>query len=213
MRDRREHRIILLVLVIFYMVGLIGLSMSEYRSNIVSLTPMNLLLTAGLFIWGQPKVNTNFFLIAIAVFLLGFGIEVAGVKTGVLFGVYEYGAPLGWKVLDVPLMIGVNWFLLSFSSIGVAHRFSKSPAIKVTLASLVMVALDFLIEPVAIALNFWQWANHDVPVQNYVMWFIAAAVINSVIQWKVNQIDFRVSLYVLLAQAIFFGILNLTLAG
>jgi uncharacterized membrane protein len=39
------------------------------------------------------------------------------------------------------------------------------------MAALLMVALDVLIEPVAVALDFWQWENAVIPIQNFVMWF------------------------------------------
>ena len=38
--------------------------------------------------------------------------EAIGVNTGLLFGTYEYGANLGFKIFGVPLIIGVNWTVL-----------------------------------------------------------------------------------------------------
>ena len=43
---------------------------------------------------------------------LGFGVEVIGVETGLLFGDYEYGSGLGPKVLKVPMLMGVLWWIL-----------------------------------------------------------------------------------------------------
>lgn len=131
--------------------------------------------------------------------------------TGVLFGEYSYGSPLGWKVFDVPLMIGVNWFLLSFASLGIAGKLFNGAIPRVLLSAALMVLLDVLIEPVAIALDFWQWQAVDVPLQNYVMWFVAALVINGIVHSMVKQIDFKTSAYLFGAQIYFFTVLGFIL--
>jgi putative membrane protein len=41
------------------------------------------------------------------------------------------------------------------------------------------VVFDLVLEPVAIALNYWQWAAVSVPFQNYVAWFVIAAVVST----------------------------------
>lgn len=191
--------------------GIIGISITELRELTLILTPMNLLLTAGLLIWGLGDRSLKFLLAILFAFTLGYFVEVAGVATGVLFGEYRYGSPLGWKYLDVPLMIGVNWFVLSFASLGIVSKLSNSLPIKVLLSSILMVALDFLIEPVAISLDFWTWTNVSVPIQNYVMWFFAAVFINTIVSLLISKLKFKVSLYVFGVQIYFFLILNLLL--
>ena len=52
----------------------------------------------------------------IAIACLGFFIEVIGVKTGFIFGSYYYGAAMGIKILAVPLLIGLNWSILVYST-------------------------------------------------------------------------------------------------
>lgn len=172
---------------------------------------MNLLLTAGLFFWGIGRKDFKIFIAAFLAFILGYIVEVTGVATGVLFGEYSYGAPLGWKLFDVPLMIGVNWFLLSFASLGIAGRLFENKMLKVIVSATLMVLLDILIEPVAINLDFWTWAEVEVPLQNYLMWFFAALVINTGVLWFVRSIDFKTSLYIFGAQIYFFTLLNLLL--
>lgn len=214
-----KHNIIFLVLGIFYAVGIVGIAIPSLRPTTLPLTPMNLLLTSGLFIWGVNQFNINFFVTAFIVFLLGYGVEVAGVQTGVLFGEYYYGKPLGWQVFNVPLIIGVNWFLLAFSASGIANRLTNKAVPKVLIASCLMVALDFVIEPVAVALDFWNWMplstngeippkNFAVPLQNYIMWFAAAMVINSVIHWRIKQINYPLAAFIFSVQIVFFGVLN-----
>lgn len=206
-----KENIILIILIIFQTVGIIGISIPELRELTVMLTPMNLLLTSGLFIWGLNQKSVKFFLAILIAFLLGYFIEVIGVATGVLFGEYQYGAPLGWKIFDVPLTIGINWFVLSFSSLGIVNKLTKSFYLRVLLSSILMVILDIIIEPVAIALDFWTWAGEVVPIQNYIMWFMAAIVINTIVSVLVKEFKFKTSLHVFCVQVYFFLMLNILL--
>lgn len=168
-------------------------------------------MTAFLLLWGNGKYDAKLiYAICIALFL-GFGLEVIGVASGVLFGEYNYGETLGWKLLDVPVVMGVNWLILSFSSLGIMGRLISNSYLKVIMASLVMVILDVLIEPVAIKLDFWTWTQVSVPLQNYIMWFFSALIINSLIELLVKEIDFQTSKFILLAQIYFFISLNIIL--
>jgi putative membrane protein len=78
---------------------------------------------------------------------------------------------------------------------------------RVVAASLLMVALDLCIEPVAIALDFWTWQSDSVPIQNYLAWFITALALNSYM--LVGKVDFDVSTARLLwlLQSLFFVLL------
>jgi putative membrane protein len=89
--------------------------------------------------------------------VVGFFVEVVGINTGYLFGQYTYGETLGYKWLDVPLMIGVNWWILTYST-GILARYLPLPAIgRAVVAAVLMVGLDACIEPVAVRFDFWQW--------------------------------------------------------
>ncbi len=203
--------IIPVLLFLFYTVGIFGVYLPEFKIQVVALTPMNLLLTAVLLIWGLGVFNAKLVYAMLAAFILGYLVEVAGVASGLLFGEYEYGKPLGWKLFDVPLIIGVNWLILSFSSLGIVGRFISNSFIKVVFASLLMVLLDVLIEPVAIKLDFWTWTQADVPLQNYIMWFFSAILINSIVSVFLREINYKTSVFVFLAQVYFFSFLYVLL--
>ena len=193
----------------FHSVGILGILNPSLRESVLNLTPMNLLLTAFLFFWGNGVFSTKLSKAAFSAFSIGFIIEVIGVKTGVLFGEYYYGDPLGFKLFDVPLMMGVNWLILSFSSIGIVFKVVKSKILQVVFASLLMVFLDFLIEPVAMKLGFWTWASNEIPLQNYLMWFISGLLVNSIVIFYLPKMHFRTSLFVFSTQVYFFALLNL----
>ena len=41
-------------------------------------------------------------------------VELVGTKTGMLFGDYSYGKVLGPALQGVPLIIGINWFIMMY---------------------------------------------------------------------------------------------------
>ena len=198
-------------LLVFHTIGIIGIAVPGLRDDFLVLTPLNLLLTAVLLTWGLGDFNVKLLLAICSASVMGYLIEVAGVGTGILFGEYQYGKHLGWKLFDVPVIIGLNWFILSFSSLGLVGRFISNSLIKNIFASLLLVMLDILIEPVAIQLDFWNWRDIDVPIQNYIMWFLAAFMINGVVSIILKEIDFKTSVFVFGVQAYFFTILNIIL--
>jgi len=72
--------------------------------------------------------RTDFYISLIAVSIIGFLIEVIGVKTGYIFGRYYYGQSLGYHLLSVPLLIGLNWGVLLYSTIQLSNF--NNPIIK-----------------------------------------------------------------------------------
>ncbi len=193
---------------IFHLVGAISMSFDTLRSFVVLLTPLHLLVTLILFFW-TSFLDTKQIKLFCVLFLIGFWIEVIGVKTGSLFGVYEYGNTLGFKLLDVPLLIGVNWFLLSVSTYGVVSYVLKNKYVIIVVSSTLMVLLDLLIEPVAIQLDFWSWQNGVIPIQNYLMWWIVSAVMQLIIYSTKLRFNTAICIAIFLSQILFFTILNL----
>jgi putative membrane protein len=130
------------------------------------------------FINGQnQKRQTIFFLIS--VFIFTFIIEVVGVKTGLIFGDYNYGKTLWLKIGEVPVVIGINWVLLVFGSGTISYNFCdrvgiKSTIVKNIVAGIFLVLIDYFIEPIAMKLDYWQWKSSFVPVRNYIAWFLVS---------------------------------------
>ena len=200
----------IVILFIFHVVGVVGL-FSDYQDLFLLLTPLNLLLSLGLFVWANNDFSIQFYKVTAILFALGFLVEVIGVSTGVLFGEYTYGATLGYKLFETPLMIGVNWILLSLASFGISSFFLKKQLPIILLSSLLMVLMDVLIEPIAISLDFWTWALGDIPLQNYVMWFFVSLIMNAIMSFNRLKIDYRISFGLLLPQILFFTLLSLSL--
>lgn len=162
-----------LLLVVVHTVGVIGF-WSAYKQYFIMLTPLNLVLSAFVLVNAHRDFKPGFWLFCAVCFLVGFVVELVGTQTGLLFGHYYYGNTLGWKIGNTPVIMGVNWLILVYSSGVVIHKFKLPVWAKSTLAALIMVALDYLIEPVAMRYDFWHWQGGIIPLQNYLMWFVIA---------------------------------------
>jgi uncharacterized membrane protein len=142
------------------------------KAFFLALTPLNLLVSAGALLAFHPVPGRRLAGLAALMALGGYLAEVAGVQTGAIFGRYQYGPVLGWQLWGTPLMIGVNWLVLIVATSSLVSRLPWGHLAKSALAAALMVALDVLIEPVAIHLNFWHWFGQPVPLQNYLAWFV-----------------------------------------
>lgn len=200
------------ILAIVYAVGVGGI-LSPFREYFLSLTPLNLLLTLFMAVNAEPlRKDGRWWTFGALAWLTGFFIEVAGVHTGVIFGHYWYGETLGFKVWEVPLMIGVNWLLLSYCAGETVRVFNRLHiVVKAPLAAGIMVALDILIEPVAMQLDFWDWEGSVVPLQNYIAWYVVAAFLAFFYQRLPQRPVNQVAVFALVLQFLFFIILNTTL--
>lgn len=201
---------IAIVMFCIYLVGAFGHLVAPLRPLFLYLTPYNLVLTTVVFLVLNTITKKDLITLAI-IFLIGFFIEVIGVKTGLLFGSYEYGASLGFKWLEVPLVIGLNWVLLNLAGHGLVNKFTKHIILKSILAAILIVLLDILIEPIAIQIDYWSWENNIIPLQNYLMWFGLSLLIQLIITKSKIKVDFKSSALIFLLQILFFSILNLAL--
>jgi putative membrane protein len=160
-----------MVLVIFYTVGMFGIT-GAHPEKFVPLSWLILLISVAMIVLPMEKLSSGEAVVMFAIMVLGFIVEVIGVMTGALFGEYHYGASLGWKFYDVPLVIGVNWLIMVFAAHAVAGIFFSHWLLLSLSSALLMVGMDYLIEPVAMQLDFWQWKDDVVPFRNYAAWFV-----------------------------------------
>ena len=194
--------IIGILLIIFHVVGMFGLSIDYFQDIFLLLVPYHLLLTfflCAFFI----SFKQNIIPISL-VFLLGFFIELIGVHTGLLFGEYSYGNVLGLKAFKTPLIIGFNWLILILATHSFSLYFFKNHLSKILFASLLMVFIDVFIEPVAINLGFWYWTQDFVPFQNFIMWFLSSFIMHLIIVKFKAQIHYKLGFYLFLSQLSFF---------
>lgn len=198
------YRIGIGLLVSMHIAGLIGLNWAFSRPLFLALVPFNLITTAAIVLFFHTTFNRPFVLFCVIVFLVGFGVEVLGVHSGVIFGHYVYGPVLGWKLWDVPLVIGCNWLALIYCTGVIAEKVLETNWLKPVLAALLMVSIDLLIEPVAIFLNFWRWHGEAVPFRNYVGWFVVSLLLQIGFRLLVTHKNNSVAFVVYMVQLVFF---------
>ncbi|MCX7610077.1 MAG: carotenoid biosynthesis protein, partial [Ignavibacterium sp.] len=165
------QNISLFILVIMYAVGVIIHSVKFFLPVVKVLTPF-FLIAVFLVLISEEKISKKFFFWLLLSYLVTFFLEVIGVKTGLIFGSYEYGENLGLKILEVPFVIGINWISLMLGSIGIVSKLNYTKLLKSFFTGLLMVAFDLILEQVAPKLNYWYWQNDLIPLKNYISWFL-----------------------------------------
>lgn len=128
-----------------------------------------------LFLWTAEERSVSFAVkVFLAVSLSGFAAEYWGVKTGFLFGSYQYTNVLGFKWMGVPLAIPLAWYVTVTSSAGLFLELKRSWMRSVCVAFAVL-ALDIVLEPMAAFIRgFWVWHQDQIPWSNYVCWLALA---------------------------------------
>ncbi|MEP6682930.1 MAG: carotenoid biosynthesis protein [Parafilimonas sp.] len=215
----------LFIALLFHISGLIGILFTPYKNWFIQNTWFNLLLMADLLIITHPLKNRRFNFFLIIAIITGFAAEAIGVNTAFLFGKYSYGNVLGVKVFNVPIIIGINWFLIIYCTGMVTQSYenfmlkklnAKGIAInkKMMITSFIIdatflaVLFDWIMEPVAVKLGFWQWQNNQIPTYNYISWAIISALLLALFR-KLNYDKrniFAVHLFII--QLLFFLVLR-----
>ncbi len=216
-----KNNIAIFIALLFHISGLIGILFTPHKDWFVANTPLNLVLMLVLLIWTQPRKKLSFFLFIAIAFLVGMGTEMIGVNTGKLFGHYQYGKVMGSQLNGVPYLIGINWFVVVFCSGIIIQTFNNwveekyiaagiqmRPILK-TLSfifdgALLATIFDYNIEPVAIHLNFWQWQNDDVPMYNFICWFVISAVLLAIFRWLKFDKSNHFAIHLFIIQFLFF---------
>lgn len=168
-------------LIIIYLVGLVGHAFMPFRPFMIAITPLTLFIT-GMIVLSNELRGKNFRLFAwlILTIVVTHMIEALGVATGLIFGSYTYGTALGWKFFEVPIIIGFNWAMVLYCSISVASIQFKNPLTLALISATLLIVLDFFIEPVAIALGYWQWSGDSIPIKNFFAWWCISFIMTLV---------------------------------
>ena len=131
--------------------------------------------------WGARRALSLLGLTAV----LSWAFEAVGVATGWVYGPYHYMGLLGPKLMGVPLLIPIAWFMMSYPSLAIARALwpqgRKAPAAALAgLAAAVMTAWDLVMDPMMVRIGFWAWevegAYFGVPIQNCIGWILTTFV-------------------------------------
>lgn len=196
-------------LILVYVSGSIGFVVNPGFFS--PFTPYTLLLTCIVYLLHQPMDDWKFTLSFLVIALIGYIIEVVGVQTGWIFGVYAYGDGLGYKPVDVPLVISLNWALLISAGVITASRFFTNKHVVLLVAAVLVTAIDLIIEQVAFKLDFWQFESGLPGLNNYIGWLVVSYISPYFVYAHIIKGSRSIALIMLLLQVLFFTTLFLFL--
>lgn len=193
------------IIYIMFGVGIVGHIVPATHDLMIFLTPF-FLFGMGLFVIHPAFINKDLKALSwiFITYLVTFTTEVVGVKTGLVFGEYTYGATLGLHLLEVPVVIGFNWVLVVVGSVLVAKKLTKNIYVASLIGGLISMVFDIFLEPVAIEYDYWTWAGSSIPIQNYIAWFVIAAIFSFAFLKMKVKIRSDLTIHYLFVQALFF---------
>lgn len=201
-----------LIIVILYLVGFWGFTSPGYSNLFEKLVPYHLLTVFGILIITHPHRNSDFIKFLVTTYIAGFVIELLGVYTGAIFGNYSYGYTLGFKVADIPLIIGINWIIMIYSTGVFVREFSiRSRVLRAIFGATLLTVVDFFMEPIAVRHDYWSWQDFDIPIQNSVAWFLFSFVMLFMFFHLKFKKTNPVGSILFVVQALFFIALNIAL--
>tara|TARA_B100001093_G_C26856201_1_gene1027518 strand:+ start:4173 stop:4796 length:624 start_codon:yes stop_codon:yes gene_type:complete len=191
------------LIAIIHIAGIIGIRLIPelfLKTSFVSIV-----VPLGLYLF-RIKLDRKSWLIILLVYVITFFSEWIGVRFGWLFGSYKYGESLGLKLDGVPILMGFNWLLLALVSRQISMRILKNKWLIILLSALLMVFIDFIIEPLCEKLDFWAWENSLIPWSNYRDWFLIAVLNQWILSFiRLNNQMFIWSVGYVLILVLFFG--------
>lgn len=228
-----KKNIAIFIALLFHVSGFIGIVFTQYKNWFVLNTPLTLCIMGLLLVWVQEKPGLKFFLFFFICFAAGIVVEIIGVNTSYLFGTYTYGNVMGFKLLKVPLLIGIQWFVTVYCCAIITQNVQRVIEAKVlketgTLpnlngkisiqalslvidGALLATLFDYTMEPVAQKLGFWIWKDNLIPYFNYTCWFLISAAL----LWIFRLLNFnkhnQFAIHLFIIQLLFFMALRLYL--
>ena len=192
----------------FQIFGAIGILFWN-REWFINMTPFTLLLYF-IIIYSRDLDSHKKVFFLLLTFSWGIFSEIIGVNTGLIFGSYEYGKTLGFQVLNVPLVIGINWVVTTVICGTIASQLKVKASLQILIAIILMLILDGLIEPVAPKIDMWSF-NHEngiAPLSNYITWALVSLPLQSYLILKKLRFNIYLSSNLYLSQLLFFTVLS-----
>lgn len=225
LKNLTRYQVATIIAVIFHTVGFIGILVFKSEA-IINTTALNMLLMTLLLFYTHEQTTAGLLIFFIVCFIVGYSVELIGISTGYLFGNYQYLDVLGPKVRGVPLIIGVNWFIIIYCCGSamqillkkITARLAPVPETGGKLTKILSVIIDgatlavifdWLMEPVAVKLGYWQWlGDGDIPLYNYICWFVISILLLFVFQRMQFPKENKFAVNLLLIQTMFFLLLR-----
>jgi len=156
--------------------------------------------------------------------VLGYVVETTGVATGWPYGAFAYMTSLGPSAFGVPVALPLFWLPIVLNGVLLALRY-VGPAVggrpaTAAAAVAIVVGLDGILDPGAVALGFWAWDDpgryYGVPLRNFAGWMLSAGIAVAVLAatLDLDALEARIAGYspifdTLATFLIFWGTVNL----
>ncbi|MBZ9778058.1 carotenoid biosynthesis protein [Psychroflexus sp. CAK8W] len=202
-KEKKYVLIAIGILWLFHISGIIGISLG-YQDWFASRTALNLFIMFLALIFFFPLDTIKKWILFILFGVLGIYAEYLGVTFGLFFGEYAYGDNFGPKIFEVPILIGINWAMLTFICGAVANHLSDNIFLKSLLGTFMMLFLDLFMEKVAPIFDFWEFSGGYAPIDNYIAWGIISFIFHLVFHLAKIKGQFLISLNLYLVQLAFF---------
>ncbi len=203
---KKTANILLLIIWLNQLFGLFGIFYVDFNL-FLSLSPISLFFTFLIVLFYNVEFSLKQLSVALFIIFISFICEIIGVNSGILFGSYEYGNNLAPLIFGVPLVIGLNWFVLTISCGNISHYiFSKNKFLSILFGSFLMLVLDFVMEQVSGNIDFWYFYDKNL-LFNYVTWFFLGLLNQYLYQSFMNKKNLIISINIYFSFFVFFLIL------
>lgn len=116
--------------------------------------------------------------------------ESVGTRTGVPFGDYTYAGTLGWKLLDVPVVIPLAWAMMAYPCLLAGQRLARSKWTAALIGGAMLAAWDLFLDPQMVEAGHWRFTDVQadlpgapgIPLSNYLGWLLVAMLMVGALQ-------------------------------
>ena len=160
------RRILVALITMAYLCAVLSSITDIFSELFKRSTPLFLVTVSVICLWEYRKSwNTAFSIWLLGTFTGLMAIEIAGVWTGFPFGHYRYTSLLGWHILGVPPIIGLNWVIVLLGAIQIVNLPGKkwNKYIKSLLSGVICVIFDIVLEGAVMKLAYWEWRSGNHP--------------------------------------------------
>ena len=197
------------IIPIAYLIGVVGISIKIDNPQYFKVTSIFIPLSFLILMLFHKPHSYRFWITLASIGLLGFLVETIGTNTGLIFGQYTYGSPLGFGVFGTPLNMAINWMMLVYLVAFVLQKWNINITLKSGVSAIILTLFDWVLEPVAIRLDMWRWDLQTPPFHNYIGWFLFSFIVFSIFYRFATKLHNPLANTFAVMHSLFFIVLNL----
>ncbi len=136
-------------------------------------------------------------------------VETAAVNTGIPYGHFGYSDHLGYRLFGVvPWTVSFAWPPLILGAYGMTANLFRTGSTRVVGTTLLLVVFDLVLDPGAVYLEFWKYADggafYGVPVSNFVGWIVSGFAGSLILESAISYFRPLLPVPIQLASSTFF---------